>query len=93
MEFAGAGAVRITAEGDLELETPAGHILQKKPAIYQNAAPGSVRREVSGGYTLLADGAVGIRVDRYDRSQPLVIDPTSSTPPSWAVGEPRRLPG
>jgi len=75
MQFLGAGAVRITAQGDLDLETPAGHILQKKPAVYQNAA-GSARRAVSGGYSLLADGAVGIRVDRYDRSQPLVIDPT-----------------
>jgi hypothetical protein len=30
---------------------------------------------VSGRYTLLADGLVGIQVDDYDRSQSLVIDP------------------
>jgi hypothetical protein len=80
MQFTGAGAASITAEGDVAIETPAGRILQKKPAIYQaihqKDERSSTRRAVSGGYSLLADGAVGIHLDRYDRSQPLVIDPT-----------------
>lgn len=76
MEFGGAGKLQITSDGDLAVETPAGQLLQKKPVIYQQDPHGSARRAVSGRYILLAGGVVGVRLDRYDRSQPLVIDPT-----------------
>jgi hypothetical protein len=75
MQFDGASGLRITAEGDLAIETPAGQILQKKPAIYQQDAHSSRRREVSGRYAFLTDREVGIQLADYDRSQPLVIDP------------------
>ena len=75
MHFDGASGLRITAEGDLEIDTAGAQILQKKPAIYQQDPLTATRREVSGGYAFLADREVGIRLDRYDRSQPLVIDP------------------
>ncbi len=48
-------------------------MLQHKPIIYQDDSQG--RHAVSGRYTLLADGLVGIQLDRYDRSRSLVIDP------------------
>jgi len=74
MQFAGAGRLSVTAEGDLSVETAAGSILQKKPIVYQQTRAGG-RRLVTGRYTLLAENVAGIRIGRYDRSQPLVIDP------------------
>ena len=50
-------------------------MLQKRPIVYQQDSHGSNRRSVSGRYTLLAGGLVGIQVDPYDRSAALVIDP------------------
>jgi hypothetical protein len=76
LQFSGAGKLALTADGDLALETPGGRMVQHKPAIYQQDSSGSNRRAVSGRYTLLPDGQVGIEVDRYDRSQSLTIDPT-----------------
>jgi len=75
LQFSSGADLSVTPDGDLALDTPGGRILQHKPAIYQDS-PGATRRTVSGRYTLLADGTVGIQVDSYDHSQPLVIDPT-----------------
>lgn len=75
LQFGGAGKLAITADGDLALDTPGGRMLQKKPNIYQRDPRNAGKRAVSGRYTLLADGVVGIQVDGYDRSQTLVIDP------------------
>jgi hypothetical protein len=44
-------------------------VLQKAPVIYQDNRP------IRGRYTLLAHNQVGFRLDRYDRTRPLVIDP------------------
>lgn len=68
------GKLAITDGGDLALSTPGGRLLQKDPIVYQQDSSG-IRHSVSGRYTLLADGLVGIQLDRYDRSQALVIDP------------------
>ena len=76
LQFSGGGPVTLTSAGDLELDTPAGRILQKKPVIYQQDAKTATRRQVSGRYALLADGTVGLRLDSYDRALPLVVDPT-----------------
>ena len=78
LEFSGAEKLAITPDGDLALDTSGGRMVQHKPAIYQLDSKGSNRRTVSGRYTLLADGDVGIQVDGYDRSQSLVIDPVIS---------------
>jgi hypothetical protein len=69
MRFSDAGTVMVTPAGDLGVVTANGLVLQKQPAIYQQG------RQVSGRYKLLAANVVGIQVDAYDRSQPLVIDP------------------
>jgi hypothetical protein len=69
MRFSDAGTVMVTPAGDLAVVTANGLVLQKKPVIYQRGRP------VSGRYKLLTANVVGIQVDRYDRGQPLVIDP------------------
>ena len=75
LQFAGAGHVRITPQGDLELETPAGRLEQKKPVVYQEDSGTGARRAIPGRYTLLARDVVGVQLEAYDRSRPLVIDP------------------
>ena len=75
LRFAGAGKLALTDDGDLALDTPGGRMLQKRPLVYQQEPRNSTRRTVSGQYTLLADGVVGIAVGTYDRSRPLIIDP------------------
>src|SRR5579883_993430 len=72
--FSGASSLRITPQGDLEIQTPAGPMTQLRPVAYQEE--GGERRPVGGRYVLLAGNTVGFRVDRYDRKQRLVIDPT-----------------
>jgi hypothetical protein len=75
-EMTGAGSLSITPDGDLALDTPAGQMVQHKPVIYQDDAKTFARHAVAGRYVMLPEGLVGIQLDRYDTSQPLVIDPT-----------------
>jgi len=74
LEFSGAQRLRITAQGDLVVETTAGPMTQLRPVAYQEQ--GGIRKAVGGRYVLLADNAVGFRLDRYDRKRRLVIDPS-----------------
>jgi hypothetical protein len=76
MQFGGVGPVRVTADGDLSLETPGGLILQRSPVIYQQDRKSGVRRRVSGKYVLMAGNTVAVHLGSYDRTKPLVIDPT-----------------
>ena len=75
LEFRGARSLTTTPEGDLVVETGGQRIVQKKPFIYQEEAGASSRREVAGRYVLLGRHTVGLRLDPYDRSRSLVIDP------------------
>ncbi len=76
LNFRGAGHLRITAEGDLAFESAGTSMVQEKPVIYQQDGPTATRRQVQGSYVLMARNVVGIRLAHYDRSEPLVIDPT-----------------
>ena len=76
LRFQGARHLSITSEGDLAFEFGSGRMLQKKPLIYQEDPVTSTRREIPGRYVMVARNVVGLRVDGYDRKQPLVIDPT-----------------
>jgi hypothetical protein len=75
LEFRGAEALRITAVGDLAVETAAGTMIQQRPAIYQEDPATAERQLVTGRYVLLAGNTVGVRLERYDRKRKLVIDP------------------
>jgi hypothetical protein len=73
--FAGAEGLSLDGPGDLVLQTAAGAVVEQAPVLYQEGG-GGTRQAVSGGYVLEGDGTVGFRVGAYDRSRPLVIDPT-----------------
>ena len=86
----GADAVAIGAQGELILHTAAGDLVQPVPAIYQQE--GVRRRPIEGRWIQLARGAgavpvagiadnadtaeLGFAIGPYDRTRPLVIDPT-----------------
>jgi hypothetical protein len=74
IELAGAAGARIDAGGDLVLALGSGSIIERAPAAYQLI--GGARRTVRSGFRLLGPRRVGFDVGPYDRSQPLVIDPT-----------------
>lgn len=76
MKFSGDGHVSLSPEGDLVLESGDARMVQKKPFIYQDDPQTSVRRQVAGRYTLLGHNVVGLRLDPYDRTRTLVVDPT-----------------
>ena len=78
LKVTGPGRLSLTPEGDLALEIGGQRILQKKPLVYQQARDGSGRREIAGRYAMLGRKTVGVRVDRYDPTLPLVIDPVVS---------------
>ncbi len=68
-KFQGADRLQLTDEGDLVVESGGARFVQKRPVIYQQERP------IGGHYTLLSRGMVGLRMDAYDHSRPLVVDP------------------
>ena len=80
MQFRGAARVRITAAGDLSVETAAGGVLQKKPVVVQDG------REIAARYILLAHNEVGLKLGRYNHARTLVVDPQLQLGYSTYVG-------
>src|SRR5579872_2479161 len=74
MRFKGATSLRVDQQGNLLLATPAGEITEKKPIVYQMV--GSERQSVEGRFILRDGRTVSFELASYDRSRPLVIDPT-----------------
>jgi uncharacterized protein (TIGR03437 family) len=72
--YEGARSLRLNAAGDLLIETSGATLLQPRPRISQGG------REIAGGYAINGH-SVGFRIGRYDRAQPLLIDPALS----WAT--------
>ncbi len=62
----------IDAGGNLVLDD-SGRLQLRKPLIYQES--NGLRREIAGGYTIRENMEVGFRVEGYDDTLPLVIDP------------------
>ena len=74
LAFTGAESVATARTGELIVKV-AGQVLRlKKPVLYQDVA--GERRIVRGGYVLIDNRTVAFHTARYDRSIPLVIDPT-----------------
>ena len=74
LNFEDAEKIDISAEGDLVLGTAAKEVRFRKPFVYQET--GGVRHEVAARYVLTRELRAGFEVAAYDRSKPLVIDPT-----------------
>jgi hypothetical protein len=74
LKLTGAQRTDVASNGDLVAHVGGGEVRMHKPVIYQETAGG--RSLVDGGYTLLANNEAGFRLGAFDRSLPLVIDPT-----------------
>lgn len=76
--FSGAEQVRVTGDGALVVTAGRGELRWAAPVVYQAREGG--RRSVRGRYTVSRDAGgrprVGFAIGAYDRSRPLVIDPT-----------------
>ena len=70
----GADRVRVDRSGNLVLKIGADEIVQHRPILYQDVH--GIRRYLAGGYHVTDGSLVSFRVAEYDRSLPLVIDPT-----------------
>ncbi|TMI83619.1 MAG: hypothetical protein E6H04_02545, partial [Bacillati bacterium ANGP1] len=74
LEFQGAQALDVTAQGDLVLHLPGGAMVQQqKPRLYQETD--GARRNIVGRFVRKTTHQVGFQVGAYDRRKPLVIDP------------------
>jgi hypothetical protein len=76
LSFAGVRDVRIDADGALVLALTQGELRQPAPVVYQEVS--GTRRSVPGRFVIKDQKAhlVAFEVGRYDKSLPLVIDPT-----------------
>ena len=79
LAYRGATAVTLTDAGQLAISTPVGGFTDDRPYAYQEGKSG--RDEVPAAFNMVAsaaDGAqgYGFKVGRYDRSRPLVLDPS-----------------
>ena len=74
LRFEGTRKLALEPGGDLRVETADGPLTLRLPVVYQEA--GAARTRVEGHYVLRADNEVGFALADYDKSRPLVIDPT-----------------
>ncbi len=75
LTFSGAQAMRLdAASGDLVLRVGGRELRQHAPVAYQEKD--GARRPVVSRYRIAGRRAVGFELGEYDRSAPLVIDPT-----------------
>ena len=74
MRVEGARQLALGADGAVDIETAAGAMSLRLPHIYQTIA--GARQLVRGSFSLEAGNAIGFKLAAYDRTQPLVIDPT-----------------
>jgi hypothetical protein len=76
LKVEGAQGLSLDGQGDLLLSTAGGNVVEHAPVLYQEVGGG--RQGVTGGFVLEGGDQVGFAVGAYDRSRPLVIDPTLS---------------
>ena len=69
----GADALEVDSRGDLVMRFKDGDIRQHKPIVYQNV---DGRRKDIDGRFVIAGREISFETATYDRSRPLVIDPT-----------------
>src|SRR5436190_1652272 len=74
LAFDSTARVSIDSAGDLIVEKGDAKVSQRRPVIYQDV--NGSRRQVAGGYVRHAHRQIGFEVGAYDKSKPLIIDPT-----------------
>jgi hypothetical protein len=72
--FEGITRIRVDENGDLILRTDTGEIRQSRPVVYQQID--GARRIIPGSYLIKGEKQIAFQIANYDRSKPLVIDPT-----------------
>ncbi|MEN3332353.1 MAG: hypothetical protein V7641_1718 [Blastocatellia bacterium] len=80
LAYRGATSVKINAAGQLDVNTPARIFQDDKPFSYQET--GGQQVEITSGYQLETPSPdevqrYGFKVEAYDHSKPLVIDPVT----------------
>ncbi|HVI72772.1 MAG TPA: SBBP repeat-containing protein, partial [Pyrinomonadaceae bacterium] len=74
LAFEGIADMRVDDAGDLILRTDAGEIRQSRPVVYQQID--GARRVIPASYLVKGKNQIAFQIANYDRSKPLVIDPT-----------------
>ena len=72
IQFKGSSA-RLDRSGRLILQAGDREVKWQKPFFFQQS--GGLRREIGGSYVIRNGNQIGFKVDSYDRSKVLVIDP------------------
>ena len=72
--FEGITDMRVDEKGDLILRMDAGEIRQSRPVVYQQID--NARRIIPASYLIKGKKQIAFQIANYDRSKPLVIDPT-----------------
>jgi Beta-propeller repeat len=70
----GAQALSLQSDGSLKAVFDEGDFVFAKPEIYQLL--GGEKKWVTGHYLIMGGSEFGFAVGKYDRSKPLIIDPT-----------------
>ncbi len=73
-EITGAEKLALNEEGDLVIRTQAGVLIRPAPRLFEEEASG-LRKEIKGGYVLLANNRVGFDADTYNQMAKLIVDP------------------
>jgi hypothetical protein len=73
MRYNGADRISLSSGGDLKVEVGGTEVLLRAPYIYQTK--NGHRIEENGHFVLLSENEVGFRVDTFDPTSALVIDP------------------
>lgn len=74
LRFAGINDLRVDEKGDLILRTAAGEIRQSRPVVYQQID--GTRQIIPASYVVKDKHQIAFQIANYDKSKPLVIDPT-----------------
>lgn len=84
LEFRGARKLRLSPQGDILLKSHGGDILMRSPNVYQEVDGQKI--PVRGAFVRVGKKQIGFRVEGYDPSKPLTIDPTLTLAYSTLLG-------
>ena len=74
VRYEGAEHVEVAADGSMLVATTTGEWREDPPVLYQLGPSG--RRTVEGRFAVIDAQTVGFEIGEYDRTLPLIVDPT-----------------